>query len=435
ALLNALRNGSSTILTHVASRSNLNMELATIKDLSLLPDPYLGEGIISHKLYYFETSRGCPYNCTYCLSSASSGVRYVPLALAKERLLILATRAHIIKFVDRTFNANQKRARELWQYLLDLPGNCRFHFEICAHLLSEEDIIILSSPKAERFQFEIGLQTTSIEALSAINRPLGNEKVLQNVERLRQETPVELHLDLISGLPHETYERFLQTFDQALSVKPHRLHLGFLKLLRGTTLRAKAQEYEYKFLPFAPYEVLASKWVTVQEFLLLKDIEDAVEKLYNSGSVQRTIDYLLKNYPPSVVFTKAVSADRGDSTYHYAFNLAISLGADANLVTELLRFDFLMREINRALPDWLMWDSSLGTEAEALRQIIYGDKDELFRYLPHRAGEKPGSILRTIRLGYFPPQAIEELGYPPSVQTILFDHTLSDSRRAIACNQ
>ena len=406
----------AALLQGLAIRESYLAPIFTEERLPLdqLPDPYAGEKEFQpNKLYYFESSRGGPYACAYCLSSTAPGVRFLSLDVTKKRLSLLSEKVSIVKFVDRTFNANPARARELWSYLLDLPGECRFHFEICAHLLDEEDFILLSRSESRRFQFEVGLQTTAAESLQAINRAMDTEKLLRNVARLRQLGTVEIHLDLIAGLPGETYNRFLETVDQALSVRPHRLHLGFLKLLPGTPLRQQ-QEQETYFLPFAPYEVMSTPCISAQELLRLKALEHSIDKFYNSRKLENSLTYVLETITlsPSAFFSGLIETS-ADSLHSSLFNVAQSQ-VNKELLFDLLRMDYLLHEPHRKIPDWMSQEFD---EGKALRKIVYESEEKLYEVLPHRVGERPGLVLRDLRLGSF------------GDQYLIFDHSQPVSNR------
>lgn len=428
ALIGALTHGIDPIgISGVCSRAAIIEGRPIVDNLDELPDPYAQEESFSKgRLYYFETSRGCPYSCAYCLSSAQAGVRFMSIPMAKARLQRLSTQVELVKFVDRTFNASPARARELWNYMINLPGNCRFHFEICAHLLEEQDFEILSRPEAVRFQFEVGLQSTYEPALTAINRTMDTTKLLANVARLLTLGTVEVHVDLIAGLPGESLPRFLTTFDEAMSTLPHRLHLGFLKLLPGTSLRRDSSKHGYAFLPFAPYEVLRSSELSAIEFLHLKHIEHNLNRYYNSGIATNTMRYALSFIKPSVLFT-LLPVDV--SVQQWYESLGVSLWGkvlDDVLLQDLLRFDFCLGEPHRRIPETL--EHGPGDEDKALREMLYGDEQKIYNVLPHRRGEKPGHILRALRLAYFRPATLEYLGLGEGTACI-FDYSLPPSER------
>ncbi len=278
-----------------------------------LPFPYSDEDLKTvvkgEKLVYYETSRGCPFNCSYCLSAADSGVRYLDLDRAKYEIKRIAeSGAMTIKFVDRTFNADKKRAKELWKYCMTLDSDTCFHFEIGVDLLDDEMIDLLKLTKSGQFQFEIGVQTTNKNAISEISRKMDIEVLFKNVKCLKTETNIMLHLDLIAGLPCENYESFKKSFNDVYKLSPHVLQLGFLKLLKGSPLRNRAEDYDMSFSGFAPYEVFSTKWISYDEIIRLKAVEDVLERYFNSGRFYDTLDAAIKYFPSPFDFYEELSA-------------------------------------------------------------------------------------------------------------------------------
>ncbi len=270
-------------------------------DMEELPFPYtdddLKEVVRGEKLVYYETSRGCPFNCAYCLSSADKGTRYLSIDRVKNEIKRFTDNGVMtVKFVDRTFNADKNRARELWEYCLSLEGETCFHFEIGADLLTDELIDLLKAAKPGQFQFEIGVQTTNNQTISEISRIMDIERLSKNVIRLKNETNVMLHLDLIAGLPYEDFESFKGSFNDVYSLSPDVLQLGFLKLLKGTPLRSRASEYGMKFSDSAPYEVFSTACLSFDDVIRLKAVEDVLERYFNSGRFYDTLNEAIKSF-------------------------------------------------------------------------------------------------------------------------------------------
>lgn len=408
------------LLSELASgRKAQGMRSGEPTDMDLLPDPYSGYGgLENNRLYYFETSRGCPYSCAYCISSSMSGVRFMPESLVLDRVRMLAAELPLIKFVDRTFNADGPRARRLWQGLTSIEGSCRYHCEVCAHLLTEEDFTFLAGPAADRLQFEVGLQSTWLPALTAVNRRIEPQVVLNAVRRLVSLGTVEVHLDLIAGLPGEGCRQFLSSFEQAMSCRPHRLHLGFLKLLPGTDMRAWAAEYGMRYLPFAPYEVLATGDISAEELLSLKNLEEGVELYYNSRRFVHTVSALLDTVSPVQLFS-ALAGHPAREADRALYDAAVTSGMAEVAARELVLLDFLLREPHRAPPGWL----AEGIDEQAmLREIVYGDKEQLHRALPHRQGHRAGLVLRDLRLCVLSAPVRDHLGLDESSRCFLIDH-------------
>lgn len=266
-----------------------------LNNMNELPFPYTDSDLESivkgEKLVYYESSRGCPFCCAYCLSSIDEGVRFLDVERVKKELKkFVDAGVMTVKFVDRTFNADKKRAFEIWKYCLELEGNTCFHFEIGADLISEEAISLLKEVPSNKFQFEIGVQTTNKQTISEISRTMNLEVLAENVKALRENTNVMLHLDLIAGLPHEGFESFRKSFNEVYAMNPHVLQLGFLKLLKGSALRKNTDVHEIRYNYYAPYDVFSTKWLSFEEIIKLKAVEDVLERYYNSGRFYDTLE-------------------------------------------------------------------------------------------------------------------------------------------------
>ncbi len=284
-------------------------KLSSLEDL---PFPYSDEDlevvVKGEKLVYYEASRGCPFSCSYCLSSVDLGVRVLPIERVKREIsLLVQNKVQTIKFVDRTFNADKKRAAEIWKYCKELEGETQFHFEIGADLLDDELIDLLSENGAEKFQFEIGVQTVNEKSLLAVSRKMDIAKLFKNVIKMRSETDVKLHLDLIAGLPYEDFSSFQETFNKVYSLNPHVLQLGFLKLLKGSRLRGEASKYGICFCDFAPYEVFYTDCLSFAEITKLKAIEDVLERYFNSGRFCDTLKVALRYFKSPFDFYNQLS--------------------------------------------------------------------------------------------------------------------------------
>lgn len=242
-------------------------------------------------LLYYESSRGCPYSCAYCLSSATRGLRMKSAEQTLADLLEferLDGDFKVLKFVDRTFNADVHRANAIWRGLLDDRYTKHYHFEICASLLNEESFEILSKFPKGKIQLEVGLQSTHLPTLEASSRHIDPDQVIRAVKRVHNMGNIHVHLDLIAGLPFEGYERFATSFDQAYDCCDQ-LQMGFLKLLHGTQLRERAEEYGYRYLPYPPYTVLESKWISYEELQRLSRIAEVLDRFLESGRFAHTL--------------------------------------------------------------------------------------------------------------------------------------------------
>jgi radical SAM superfamily enzyme YgiQ (UPF0313 family) len=277
-----------------------NNKVINIPNLHLdeIPFPYNEESIkqFSQRIVYYETSRGCPYNCSFCLSSAQSGrVEYHSLAFVELDLeFFIHHKVKLVKFIDRTFNSNPEFARAIWDKIIEDNIETRFHFEINPALLSEEDIDLLEEVPEEFFQFEIGIQSTNERTLKEINRNSDIDRDLNKIKDLLALTEIDIHLDLIAGLPYEDYESFQESFNRVYELKAHTFQPGMLKVLAGTEIAKKAEEYGIEYQKEAPYRVLKTKWLSFEELNKLSNIEHLVNNLYNSHKFTTSLDYLVE---------------------------------------------------------------------------------------------------------------------------------------------
>ena len=259
-----------------------------------LPFPYQLLEPEADKVVYYESARGCPYRCSYCLSSLEKNIRALPLERTFEELdYFLSEKVKQVKFIDRTFNWDRNRAREIWAHLMEHDnGTTNFHFEICAELLGEEDFELLGRARDGLFQFEIGIQTANERTLEAINRNSNIPELLSNVEQLIGLGNSHIHVDLIAGLPYEGYNSFGHSFNGVYALGADNLQLGFLKLLKGTKARRQAEEYGYVYRSEAPYEVISNDFISAGELVRLKMIEHVLDLYANKGGFTQSLRYL-----------------------------------------------------------------------------------------------------------------------------------------------
>lgn len=301
-LLDALQKGNNLNIDSVSSKYNISYKTAQadITELIKFPSPYRLEfdnNERRNRITYFETSRGCPYFCQYCLSSLEKGVRYFPGEYIVENLkYLIDSDVKQIKFLDRTFNLNKKHTMTVLDFLIEnhRPGlNCQF--EIYADLLNDETIEYLNSKVPKNyFRFEIGIQSTHEPTNVAVKRNQNFSLLSSNIEKIMKGDVIDLHLDLIAGLPFETFDRFRKSFNDVFRLRAKEVQLGFLKLLRGTNLRRDALIYGYKFYNEAPYEIISGNDISEVELERIRDVEEALDKFWNSGRFASTMNFLFE---------------------------------------------------------------------------------------------------------------------------------------------
>ena len=337
-------------------------------------------GSLEHRMVYYESSRGCPFGCSYCLSSVDKTVRFRSLDLVfRELQFFLDRNVRQVKFVDRTFNIDPKRSAEILRFLLEHDnGITNFHFEIAGDLLSEEEMDIMGQMRPGLVQLEIGVQSTCPETLQAIHRRCDLSRLSRNTERIRRGENIHQHLDLIAGLPMESYERFRQSFDEVYAMQPHQLQLGFLKVLKGSPMEQEAERYGIVRQQEAPYEVLYTNWITYPQLRRLKRIEEMVERYYNSLQFTKTLGVLEQCFPDAFSMyesladyyeRKGLFVNTPSRQYRYQALLDLAVEIDpgySDLYRELLTCDLYLRENLKSRPDFA---ADLHPFRERIRQI------------------------------------------------------------------
>ena len=274
---------------------------APLLSFESVPFPYLDLVCEEDKVMYYESSRGCPFQCSYCLSSVERRVRTLSMERVKSDLSYFIYKiVKQVKFIDRTFNWDKRRCYEIMKHLiLSDNGETNFHFELCGDLIEEDLLHLLRTARPGLFQFEIGVQSTNERALRACNRSSDFSKLAENVKRIWELGNIHLHLDLIAGLPFEDYPSFRTSFNDVYALKGHQLQLGFLKLIKGAPIRERAEEYGYAYREKAPYEIISSKFISSEALIRLKKIENLLDLYYNRGGFARTIDFAIGNLAAS----------------------------------------------------------------------------------------------------------------------------------------
>lgn len=283
-------------------------ERPVMADLNRIPFVYEDIEAFEHKIIYYESSRGCPFSCSYCLSSIDKCLRFRDLELVKRELQFFIDHdVPQVKFVDRTFNCRHDHAMEIWRYVAEHDkGVTNFHFEVAADLLNEEEIALIASMRPGLIQLEIGIQSTNMQTIREIRRTMQFEKVKRIVEQIHAKGNIHQHLDLIAGLPYEDYQRFRCSFNEVYALKPEQLQLGFLKVLKGSYMEEKAKDYQLVYQERPPFEVLSTAWISYDEVIALKGIEEMVEVYYNSRQFEKTLELLEKEFDDACTMFEAL---------------------------------------------------------------------------------------------------------------------------------
>jgi radical SAM superfamily enzyme YgiQ (UPF0313 family) len=401
-------------------------EAALIISLDIIPSPYSNEMLstVKNRIIYFESSRGCPYSCSYCLSSASAGTRFFALErVFKELDRLVESGVRQIKFVDRTFNCHKDRALAIIKHIIELDkinakrsgrteADCNFHFEVGVDLFDDEILQVLASAPKGLFQIEAGVQTVNGEALAAINRITNQDRLFCNLNRLRKAGNINIHTDLIAGLPYEDYLSFGNSFDSVHNTEPNQLQLGFLKFLKGTRMRSDAAAYGYSFNDFPPYEILGGSHIGYNDLIVLKGIAELVERYYNSARFVYSIKFIIKNFFISpfkfyesffkYCIKNGCNNNQTGVREMYAifdsFAATCMNDAERGAMRELLRLDFLASDHSGTLPDFMENRTS---------QMF---KDNCFEYLretdiaaliPEAAGMTSKQIFKKVQFDIF----------------------------------
>ena len=362
-----------------------------VMDLSKVPFVYHDMKDFQNKIVYYETSRGCPFSCSYCLSSVDKCLRFRDLELVKKELqFFLDEKVPQVKFVDRTFNCKHGHAMEIWRYLIEHDnGITNFHFEVSADLLNEEELSLISQMRPGLIQLEIGVQSTNARTIREIRRTMKFEEVARIVRQINAYGNVHQHLDLIAGLPYEDYESFRRSFNDVYALAPEQLQLGFLKVLKGSYMEEQKEQYGLVYKSRSPYEVLYTKWLPYSDVLRLKRVEEMVEVYYNSRQFSYTLGALEKAFPDSFSMYEQLGAyyDEEGQTFlsharvtRYEILYAFAKKIDPEreeLYRELLIFDFYLRENAKSRPAF----AGEETVKKEEQQQFYDEEAKAHKYL------------------------------------------------------
>ena len=354
-----------------------------LMDLNDLVFPYTMEEDLNNKIVYFEASRGCPFNCKYCLSSTIRGVRFMDLERVKADLKVLIDRkVRLIKFVDRTFNCSDEFAMGIWEYLMNLDTQTTFHFEISADILNDKQLKLLSKAPKGRFQFEIGVQTTNNEVLKNINRFVVFEDIKKQVVQLNRYGNIKQHLDLIAGLPGENFESFKRSFNDLYAIEPDEIQLGFLKILKGAPMKDEVEKWGIVHSNYIPYEVLKTKDISYEEIIFLKRVEQMVDKYYNSQKFSTILKYFVKKFDTPFEFYYQLGQffyekgylSRNISSVDYykvfiEFNME-KLKEEDFVLKEIVKYDYLKYNKKKWLPEFLTRDVDKERERRIKEELL-----------------------------------------------------------------
>lgn len=417
-------------------------------NLDEIPFVYDDFDNLKNQIIYYESTRGCPYRCQYCLSSRDQKVRFLSLERVFSDLqCFLDANVRQVKFVDRTFNCNKKHAVAIWKYLMENDnGKTNFHFEISADIMDEETIDFLSGARPGLFQFEIGVQTTNKSVLHIIERKMNFEKLKSVVNKIKSNNNIHQHLDLIAGLPGEDYKSFKKSFDDVYNLFPEQLQLGFLKVLKGSKMRYNQDRYSLVYKDKAPYEILFTKELNYKELLKLKMIEEMLETYYNSGYFYYSIRFIIGFFDSSFDFYEALANYWEKEGLHHIKHSKIELFTillrfyhelvrkDEEIFKELLKFDMYLHEKIKKFPKWM---SSNVEEYKIEIRNFYKNEENIKNYLPKLISYSPKDISRRVHLEIFPIDLTElikcievgrEIGKIERKPTpILFDYLSKDS--------
>lgn len=402
--------------------------------LSMDDLPFLYQDLdkFENRIIYYESSRGCPFFCSYCLSSIDRSVRFRSADKVKKELqFFLDRRVPQVKFVDRTFNCRHSHAMEIWSYIREHDnGVTNFHFEIAADLLSEEELALVGSMRPGLIQMEIGVQSTNPRTLAEIDRVSDFRNLSRIVRRLQEGKNIHLHLDLIAGLPYEDLESFKKSFGDVYRLHPEQLQLGFLKVLKGSKMHQKAGDYGLCFCKNPVYEVLYTRWLSHRDLLLLKDVEEMVEIYYNSGQFARTIRRLEREFArPFEMFEELAKffRERGTAGQKQSRQARFELlreficqRTDAPVYRDLLLFDLYLREKSKSRPAWA--GDQTGQRQEIME--FYRREEENRRLLPGYEGRSARQMMNMTHLERFDSDVLGDQS--AGFHWILFDYRRRD---------
>ncbi|WP_334292127.1 B12-binding domain-containing radical SAM protein [Alkalithermobacter thermoalcaliphilus] len=395
----------------------INKERELLKDLNLIPTIYknIDKKEYENKIVYYETSRGCPFNCQYCLSSTIKGLRFFDIERVKKELKVLIdAKVKQVKFIDRTFNANKEYALDIMNFLLENDnGYTNFHFEVTAHLIDDQMLQFLSKCKEGLFQFEIGVQSTNKDTLKEIQRQFDFEKLSYVVKKISSFKNIHQHLDLIAGLPYEDYESFKRSFNMVFNLDIEKLQLGFLKMLKGSGVRKEAKKHGYKYKDYPPYEVLSNNYITYDKILKIKDIEEILEIYFNSKNFILSVMYVIKNYYGDDAFKFfedlsnywnendyfKTSQGKNDQYKIFFYFYREKIGKNVELFKEVLKYDYLSLGKTSNIPSFFE-QINIEDFKDRCHKFLQSDEN-VHKFLPKYKGLPAKSIIKNVSFELF----------------------------------
>ena len=381
-------------------------------DLSEVPFVYHDMKKFENKIIYYETSRGCPFSCSYCLSSIDKRLRFRSLDLVFGELqFFLDHKVPQVKFVDRTFNCKHDHAMAIWKYIHEHDnGITNFHFEVAADLLNDEEIRLIRQMRPGLIQLEIGVQSTNTDTIREIRRTMRLEEVREHVARIKEKGNIHQHLDLIAGLPYEDIKSFRKSFDDVYSMRPDQLQLGFLKVLKGSHMQEMQQVYELRYKDEPPYEVLSTKWLPYSDVIELKGIEEMVEIYYNSGQFTYVVEALVENYVSAYQMYRDLWQYYEDHNYmgiqhrrSARYEIVLDFVKEkypeqTDVMRELLTYDYYLRENAKSRPEFAGEDA---TDKRFVR-AFYEEEEKERKHLPGYEQFDKNQMRKMTHLEYFP---------------------------------
>ena len=407
-------------------------EWRDVMDLSRVPFVYEDLSLFEHKIIYYETSRGCPYRCSYCLSSVDKCLRFRDLNLVKKELqFFLDQKVPQVKFVDRTFNCHHTHAKEIWRYLLEHDnGVTNFHFEVSADLLDEEELELISRMRPGLIQLEIGVQSTNPDTIRKIRRTMNFKRLSEVTKQIKTMGNTHQHLDLIAGLPMEDYESFGKSFDDVYALGPDQLQLGFLKVLKGSYMQEHAREYGLIYKDRPPYEVLGTNWLSYGEIARLKQIEEMVEVYYNSGQFSHTLDWLVLEFDSPFSMYKALGSYYEENGLFKRNHTRIAryeilsafirkqVSGKEEFYRQLLVFDLYLRENVKNRPDFAGEPSA----DKAYLKAFYDREEKEPAYLKSYGQTESRKLRKMTHIEIFDYEVDREM--KPCRTVLLFDYQI-----------